>query len=353
MNIPSEYTAAIESLGYTADEARFLYIAATFSGYFVPRQFIAFTGAKWGSRSTNFTRKLESRGHVSWREYPHLDGVYHLSSKVLYRLIGKENLRNRRRHSPDFIRTRLVALDFILANHHCEYLETEADKVSYFHEELGIPEKLFPTKEFARHRSSPPTVRYFVDQFPMYFAKGEDDSPPLVTLSYVDPGHASLAGFRHHLRRYKSLFASLSAFGFTYISNTSAHFIAAQERFSAFIANAFREEIPAALLSYFTLRAKWDQKRYAELSMPDIKSLELASRQFTGPDIERLYQSWCAAPQPTGDVGTVLPDPQSPPNIHFECRLVSRDRVAREEVENRQVKPASIRAALDSLVRLP
>src|SRR5579872_5879816 len=225
MNILSQYTAAIESLGYTPEEARFLYIAATFSGYFVPRQFIAFTGAKWGSRSTNFTRKLESRGHVSWREYPHLDGVYHLASKLLYRLIGKENLRNRRRHSPDFIRTRLVALDFILANQGCEYLETEPDKVSYFREKLGVPERLFPAKEFARHRSSQPTVRHFVDQFPMYFAKAQGGLPPLLTLSYVDPGHASLAGFCHHLRRYKSLLASLSAFGFVYISNTSAHFI--------------------------------------------------------------------------------------------------------------------------------
>jgi hypothetical protein len=333
MNISSEYTAAIESLGYTSDEARFLYIAATFSGYFVPRQFVAFAGAKWGSRSTNFTRKLESRGHVSWREYPHLNGVYHLSSSLLYRLIGKESLRNHRRHSPDFICTRLLVLDFILANRDCEYLETEADKVSHFHGKLGIPEKLFPTKEFARHQISQPTVRYFVDQFPMYFATAEGGSPPLLTLSYVDPGRASLAGFGHHLRRYKSLLASLSAFGFVYISNTSAHFMAAQERFSAFIADAFREEISAALLSYFTLRVKWDQKRYEELSMSDIKSLELASRQFNGPGIERLYLSWCAAQRSTGDGGNLLPDSQSPRNIRFECCLVSRDQVARKEVQ--------------------
>lgn len=333
MNIPTEYTAAIESLGYTPDEARFLYIAATFSGYFVPRQFVAFAGAKWGSRSTNFTRKLESRGHVNWREYPHLDGVYHLSSKLLYRLIGKGNLRNCRRHSPDFIRTRLVTLDFILANQDCEYLETEGAKVSYFHEQLGIPERLFPTKEFGKHRSPEPTVRYFVDQFPMYFTKAEGDSPPFVTLSYVDPGHASLAGFRHHLQRYKSLLASLSVFGFVYISNTSAHFIAAQERFSAFTATALGEDTSAALLSYFTLRAKWDQKRYGELSTPDIKSLELASRQFKGPAIEQLYRSWCEAQQSDGGAATLLPDPQAPRNVRFECCLVSRDHVARKEVE--------------------
>src|SRR5215831_6329467 len=161
MKIPVEYVAAIERLGYTAEEARFLYIVATFSGYFVPRQFIAFTGAAhWGSRSRSFTRKVVSRGHANWREYPHLDGVYHLWSRLLYRLIDKENLRNRRRHSPEFIRTRLVALDFILANQHYEYLETEADRVRYFREELGLAERVLPAREFGGASRSEPAIRY-------------------------------------------------------------------------------------------------------------------------------------------------------------------------------------------------
>jgi hypothetical protein len=39
MKIPNEHLRAIQSLGYTADEARFLYVVATHSGYFLPRQF--------------------------------------------------------------------------------------------------------------------------------------------------------------------------------------------------------------------------------------------------------------------------------------------------------------------------
>ena len=85
MKIAAEHISAIQSLGYTSDEARFLYIVATHSGYFVPRQFIAFTGASWGKRSQHFTQKLESRGHVTWREYQDVGGVYHLFSKTLYR----------------------------------------------------------------------------------------------------------------------------------------------------------------------------------------------------------------------------------------------------------------------------
>ena len=94
MKITDEHIRAIQSLGYTLDEARFLYIVATHSGYFVPRQFLAFAGAHWGKRSQRFTEKLESRGHATWREYQDMGGVYHLFSKTLYRRIDRENLRN-------------------------------------------------------------------------------------------------------------------------------------------------------------------------------------------------------------------------------------------------------------------
>src|SRR6516162_11589389 len=89
MKISCEHIRAIRSLGYTEDEAEFLYIVANHSGYFVPRQFVAFTGASWGKRLQLFTDKLESRGHVTWREYQDMGGVYHLFSKTLYRQIGR------------------------------------------------------------------------------------------------------------------------------------------------------------------------------------------------------------------------------------------------------------------------
>jgi hypothetical protein len=92
MNIDTQDLAAIASLGYTEDEARFLYIVASHSGYFVPRQFLVSSGAKWRTRSSRFAAKLESRGHVTWREYDRTGGVYHLVSKTVYRRINKENL---------------------------------------------------------------------------------------------------------------------------------------------------------------------------------------------------------------------------------------------------------------------
>jgi hypothetical protein len=58
MNIPRTQIDALQALGYTVDEARFLYLVATHSGYFVARQFLGFTGAYWGKRTTLFWNTL-------------------------------------------------------------------------------------------------------------------------------------------------------------------------------------------------------------------------------------------------------------------------------------------------------
>ena len=45
MNITPTHLEALKAFGYTEVEAQFLYLVATHSGYFTPRQFLAFTGA--------------------------------------------------------------------------------------------------------------------------------------------------------------------------------------------------------------------------------------------------------------------------------------------------------------------
>jgi len=75
-------------------------------------------------------------------------GVYHLFSKRLYAQIDKETLRNRRKHSTEFIKTRLLLLDFIIAHPHHNYLETEQAKVAYFCEQLGLLKRSLPVKAY-------------------------------------------------------------------------------------------------------------------------------------------------------------------------------------------------------------
>jgi hypothetical protein len=322
MNIAGEHLAAVEALGYTPDEARFLYITATHSGYFVPRQFIAFAGVKWGKRSDHFTKKLESRGHANWREYPHLGGVYHLSSKTLYRVIDKESLRNCRRHSTEFIRTRMLLLDFVLTNPVHVYLETEQQKTAYFSEQLGVPRDALPAKAYAGSRNAEPAVRYFIDRFPMFLdcSNGSGASP--VTFSYVDSGEATLAGLVHHLKKYKKLFVHLTDFRFLYISNSPVHFIPAERCFSSFVKGVLEGDVSHDLTRYFKLRAAWDEKRYASLSNDDVEWLERANARFQGPDTERRYATWSAGQLTDDELLTPVLDAKPPRHFRFSPCLV-------------------------------
>jgi hypothetical protein len=293
MKILERFLDAIRSLGYTQSEARFLYFVATHSGYFVPRQFIAFAGVKWGGRSQTFTAKLEARGHVTWREYVGVGGVYHLVSKTLYQSIEKEDLHHRRPHSPEFIRTRLVLLDFLLANQEHRYLETDEDKVRYFCEEMGLAKSVLPGKTYERTRNNAPILHFFVDRFPMFFDSA-GDAPRALTLTYVDPGQASLTGFRNHLRAYRSLFAQLNDFRFLYIAKSSVHFLRAEECFSSLVKVPAEEGRLSDLLRYFRLRAAWDGQRYGELTREDIAWLDGRDRAVRSAEMERTYAAWSA-----------------------------------------------------------
>ena len=132
MNIAPAHLEALEALGYTEQEARFLYIVATHSGYFTARQFLAFTRAHWGKRTTTFWSKLHTSKHARTECFPKSGTVYHLFSRRLYRQIDRENIRNRRAHEIDFIKRRIAMLDFVLINQGHQYLETEPEKVRFF-----------------------------------------------------------------------------------------------------------------------------------------------------------------------------------------------------------------------------
>lgn len=291
MNMNSENIAAISSLGYTADEARFLYLVAIHSGYFVPRQFLTSSGAKWGKRSNHFAAKLESRGHVTWREYDRTGGVYHLVSKTIYRRIGYENLRNRRRHSIEFIRTRLLLLDFILANPSHDYLETEPDKLHFFCEDLRIPRTVLPAKSYEGSPRTEPTLRYFVDKFPL-FVQRPNCSPPAVTFSYVDPGLASLAGFANHIHAYLPLFRQMGDFSFLYIANSLAHATQAEECFSSVVRPPIEADVSIEARRYFRLRNAWELKKYGLLSSNDVEWLKEAMHRFHGARFDECYRAW-------------------------------------------------------------
>src|SRR5260370_35770623 len=118
MRFPETSIENLLGFGYTEEEARCLYIVATTSGYFPTRQYLTFTGAKSGDKSMAFTQKVLGKGHATARLLLRNGRVYHLFSRLVYRAIGRENLRNRREHSAEHIRTKFAGLAFCLSHPH-------------------------------------------------------------------------------------------------------------------------------------------------------------------------------------------------------------------------------------------
>jgi hypothetical protein len=171
VKMPVEQIERIKGLGYTESEARFLYVVAVHSGYFTLRQFCTFTHAARGKRSFLFARKLLHSGHASMRDYPGVGLVFHLFSRTVYGQMEKDNLRNRRRHSFEFIRTRLLLLDFILANQILVYFETEQDKVRFFCETMGMSRDCLPAKVYEGRQGSQPRFVISLTNFPSFLLR--------------------------------------------------------------------------------------------------------------------------------------------------------------------------------------
>ena len=171
MNLPQTQIDALRALGYTEGEARFLYLVATHSGYFVARQFLGFTGTCWGKRTTLFWTKLQAAQHARIYRLAQGGTAYHLFSRRVYRQIGRENLRNRREHELEYIRARIAMLDYPCSGiPTTDYLETEPDKVAYFcYGTSQLPTQHLPSKTYCGRHTVRPTVRYFVDRCPMFF----------------------------------------------------------------------------------------------------------------------------------------------------------------------------------------
>lgn len=288
MNIARPYLDALEALGYTEAEARFLYIVATHSGYFVARQFLAFQHVHWGKRTTVFWNKLERHKHACIERFPKSGTIYHLWSRRLYRLIEKENLRNRRVHEIDFIKRRIAILDFVIANQQYEYLETEPEKVAYFCEKLGINEAFLPARLYLGRISARPSVRYFIDNHPMFLSS----SSPVVTFTYLHDGASGFSDFVHYLETYLPLFRQLSELRVLYLSRNDSYFARATEIFDSVVRIPLESDIADDLLRYFRVRKLWNERHYAEVTDAELIFRNQARTRFKGEIFDGLYRGW-------------------------------------------------------------
>jgi hypothetical protein len=292
MIIAQAHLEALTAFGYNEEEARFLYLVATHSGYFVARQFLEFTGAHWGKRTTGFWTKLQSLRHARVERFPKSGVIYHVFSRRLYRRMERENIRNRRTHEINFIKARLAILDFVLTHPHHLYLETEPDKVRFFCGILGLERYHLPSRIYLGNAQAKPTQRYFVDKFPMYVVERSSLLPPVATFTYVHAGTSTLLDFTHHLEAYLPFFRQLSEFGFIYASRTDACFERAAEVFRSLVKIPLEDQIADQLLRYFRVRRAWDEKQYGAVTDADLVFRNGVRSRFSGERFEALYRGW-------------------------------------------------------------
>jgi len=179
-------------------------------------------------------------------------------------------------------------LDFVLQNQAYQYLETEPEKVRFFSGTLNIETYYLPAHIYPGKKTPRPTVRYFVDKFPMFLAS----SSPVVTFTYVHEGGGVFTDFIHHLERYMPLFRQLSEFRMVYAARSESHFEKASEIFRSLVQIPLESDIADDLLRYFRVRRAWDEKKYAAVSDGDLIFRNQARSRFKGERFEGLYRGW-------------------------------------------------------------
>jgi hypothetical protein len=333
MKMPQEHIERIAVLGYTELEARFLYLVATHSGYFTLRHFNTFAGVQGGRRSMALARKLLKRAHATMRDYMGTGSILHLFSRLIYGPIEKESLRTHHWHSFGYIRTRLVQMDFLLENLQHDFLETESDKIDLFCKSLAVPKEALPSRIYEGGAgSSTPTVRYFVDKFPLFLEPLVSGASPVVTFGFVDSGTGSLSSFVAHLAAYQGLFRHLKSFRLLYIAPRATEFRRAEERFRANVEPSLEGDVSSEILRYFAIRRKWERHEYIVPVTSDFEFLNEARRRFQGERFENLYQAWIAGRIAEGELR--LEFYQAPPErtVFFDTYLVRNGRSPLEEI---------------------
>jgi hypothetical protein len=276
------------SLGYSRKESEFLYLVAIHSGYFTHRQFLVFSHNKPGRASDSFLSKLLKWNHADATAFKNGGKVYHLFSRKIYKAIGHDNLRTRRRHQLEYLKTRLVALDFVLDNPGFSYLETEADKVPFFERELHITSELMPCRIYGLGRTAEPTKRYFVDRFPIF----QNPLPPSLglALTYVDFGSPSLRPFRSHLASWGPFLRALPPFQFLYLAPTPRLFAEAEAEFYRSVFGNRAQVSTSDVLRYFDARKQWDNNQ--RVASSDVLFLKEAQARYSDVAFQSLYEKY-------------------------------------------------------------
>ena len=227
--------------------------------------------------------------------------VFSLCSRNIYRLAGQDRIRNHRDHGLNYIQTRIGILDFVLQNLDNRYLETETGKLTYFCSEKKVPANELPSRAFGGRYLAKPTVLYFTDGNPIFFAT---ESAPVetVTFSYFQGTEVNLAGFTRHLQSHMPLFYRIEKFNFCFLARSDVRFDKAAELFRDIVIIPLQSNPAEDLLRYFAIRKAWNLSQYSSLTEGDLIFRNNAKERFRGERFENLYRAWKSNRTPESEI---------------------------------------------------
>ena len=173
---------ALKPFGWSGPEAEWIALVCLHSGLFTRPQFCFYFDTE-SKRAHRFVKALVERRTAVESDALTFNGgakACQISGKPIYRALGVENIRHRRKASPNVLMRRLLSLDYVLEHPGLAWLPTEPEKVGFF-EGLGVKRRFIPRRIY--YGAVGKQHRYFALKLPVAV-----DSES-VTFVYVDPGH--------------------------------------------------------------------------------------------------------------------------------------------------------------------
>lgn len=312
--------SSIRAYGYNLVEARFLHLVATHSGYFLRRQFVAYSRRPWDYCGSRFGNKLIARRQGRCIRLAAQGQVFSLCSRCIYKAANAERLRAHRDHSVSQIETRLAILDFVLSNPNCKYLSCESDKVSYFSAEHNVPTHDLPSREFGGRHVPYAEERFFTDGNPIFFMADSSEDVPVFTFS--QGSGLDLTGFAQHLKSYLPLFHRLPKFNFWLLARHSALSNQAAELFQETVVVPLQSNPSSQLLRYFRIRKQWDYGNRESITADDLVFQREVRSRFASSRFENLYHAWRTDHLSEAEIRSTIGGRDEPHFVGFRAQVV-------------------------------
>jgi hypothetical protein len=279
---------ALEPLGFTERQTRFIATVALHGGYCLRRQYATFAGVVYGKNVRDFLDTLVERQLAACGSQRADRGlIYHLHARAIYRAIGQDENRNRRTASAALIARKIMVLDYVLGHSELDWLATEADKVDLFADRCGVPQADLPQQTFVASRpDGPSTTRYFTHKLPIAMA----GDPPVAYFVYLATD-ATGRGLEQFLADHARLFAWLPAWTVVAIGPSAQALTTCEAVFGRMrppVATSAADD----LRTFLRTRALVDRGELATLSVAAIDRFRTLREQFNTPAFEALYADW-------------------------------------------------------------